>query len=410
MVYRETTNPPVATGDGMAAAYRAGAELRDMEFMQFHPTVLYVAGSSRYLISEAVRGEGAYLRDKNGVRFMLDVDPRAELAPRDVVAQAIVRCMERDAASRTSISICRTSTRRLVRTRFPGIDKVCKSSASTSRRDPIPVRPGAHYMIGGVTVDDKGRTTLPGLWAAGEVTSSGLHGANRLASNSLLEGLVFGAACGRGAAEAAATMPDTFAARPIANARSRRRRRPARRGRPDELAAQPDGAQHGHRPRRGPGCWRPSETCAFWCRYVLRREFDDRAGWELQNLLTVARLMIDAAVERQESRGTHFRSDFPGKSEAWAKRHMQAQVNRLDKPARDVKNRVELRRSILATATFAPATLDDLLKVREKAELIGGRIVYFIPSGDYPGEVALRDCGTHPQLRKTNRPRQRLFG
>src|SRR5205809_681055 len=214
MVYRETTNPPVATGDGMAAAYRAGAELRDMEFMQFHPTVLYVAGSSRFLISEAVRGEGAYLRDKNGKRFMLDEDPRAELAPRDVVAQAIVRCMDRTQHPNVYLDLSHLDPA-LVRQRFPGIAKVCRGFGLDITRDLIPVRPGAHYMIGGVTVDTAGRTTVPGLWAAGEVTSSGLHGANRLASNSLLEGLVYGAACGRGSAAAAAQHADTFAVPPL---------------------------------------------------------------------------------------------------------------------------------------------------------------------------------------------------
>src|SRR2546421_5066755 len=214
MVYRETTNPPVATGDGMGADYRAGAELRDMEFMQFHPTVLYVAGSSRFLISEALRGEGAYLRDKNGVRFMPAEDPRAELAPRDIVARAIVRCMERTQHPNVYLDLTHLEPEH-VHQRFPGIDKVCKSFGLDITRDRIPVRPGAHYMIGGVTVDAQGQTTLPGLWAAGEVSSSGLHGANRLASNSLLEGLVFGASCGRGAALAAAAMPDVFTIPPL---------------------------------------------------------------------------------------------------------------------------------------------------------------------------------------------------
>src|SRR5947207_14049232 len=203
MVFRETTNPPVATGDGMAAAYRAGAELRDMEFMQFHPTVLYVAGSSRFLISEAVRGEGAYLRDKIGKRFMLDVDPRAELAPRDVVAQAIVRCMERTKHANVYLDL-RHLDPALVLRRFPGIDKVCRGFGINITTDLIPIRPGAHYMIGGVPVNELGHTTLPNLCAAGEVTSSGLRGANRLAANSVLEGLVFRTACARGAAAAAA--------------------------------------------------------------------------------------------------------------------------------------------------------------------------------------------------------------
>ena len=324
MVYRETTNPPVATGDGMAAAYRAGAELRDMEFMQFHPTVLYVAGSARYLISEAVRGEGAYLRDVHGVRFMPEEDRRAELAPRDVVSRAIFRTMERTQHPNVYLDLSHIDPA-IVRTRFPGINKVCRGFGLDITKDRIPVRPGAHYMVGGVTVDDHGRTTLPGLWAAGEVTASGLHGANRLASNSLLEGLVYGAICGREAAAAARAMSGsltvpmlkhaTEAENPVdgldvADVTNSLRAMMVRkmgivrdRGRLDE-------ARH---------------DVEFWCRYVLAREFNERTGWELQNLLTVARLMIEAATRREESRGTHFRSDFPTRDDAgWGQRHISS--------------------------------------------------------------------------------------
>jgi L-aspartate oxidase len=320
MVYRETTNPPVATGDGMAAAYRAGAQLRDMEFMQFHPTVLYVAGSSRFLISEAVRGEGAYLRDKDGKRFMPEVDPRAELAPRDVVAQAIFRCMERTRHPNVYLDLSHLDPA-LVHRRFPGIDRVCRSFGLDITRDRIPIRPGAHYMIGGVSVDTEGRTTVPCLWAAGEVTSSGLHGANRLASNSLLEGLVYGAACGRGAAAAAARQPDSFTALPLRS----------------HFAPETDGAldvaditnslrslmvRHLGVVRDRAGLEQAERDVAFWCRYVLGREFDARPGWELQNLLTVARLMIGAALRREESRGVHFRGDFPQRDDAHWQRHL----------------------------------------------------------------------------------------
>jgi L-aspartate oxidase len=320
MVYRETTNPPVATGDGMAAAYRAGAELRDMEFMQFHPTVLYVAGSSRYLISEAVRGEGAFLRDKQGVRFMLDVDERAELAPRDVVAQAIFRCMDRTQHPNVYLDLSHLDSER-VRQRFPGIDRVCRSFGLDITHDPIPVRPGAHYMIGGVTADPQGRTTLPGLWAAGEVSSSGLHGANRLASNSLLEGLVFGASCGRGAALAASCMPDVFTIPPLSHAH-------------DPTAEETlDVADVTNALRslmvRKMGIVRDrtalleaQQTVVFWCRYALARTFASQAGWELQNLLTAARLMIWAALRREESRGVHYRSDFPQRDDASWHRHL----------------------------------------------------------------------------------------
>lgn len=320
MVYRETTNPPVATGDGMAAAYRAGAELRDMEFMQFHPTVLYVAGSSRFLISEAVRGEGAYLRDKHLERFMLQVDARAELAPRDVVAQAIFRQMEKTRHPNVYLDL-RHLDPVLVHKRFPGIDKVCRGFGLDITADLIPIRPGAHYMIGGVTVNTQGQTTLPGLWAAGEVTSSGLHGANRLASNSLLEGLVFGSACGQGAAEAAERIPDSFTALPLAS-----RFQPETDGQLDvaditnslrSLMVRQMGVV-----REAGGLEQAQQDVAFWCRYVLPRAFDSRPGWELQNLLTIARLMIHSALERRESRGVHFRADFPGRDDERWQRHV----------------------------------------------------------------------------------------
>ena len=322
MVYRETTNPPVATGDGMAAAYRAGAQLRDMEFMQFHPTVLYVAGSARYLISEAVRGEGAYLRDVNGERFMPAADPRAELAPRDVVARAIFRTMEATQHPNVYLDLSHLDPA-MVLHRFPGINRVCRGFGLDITKDRIPVRPGAHYMVGGVTTDMTGRTTLPNLWAAGEVTSSGLHGANRLASNSLIEGLVFGALCGRWAGEAVRNSPRTLTALPLKFQS------------PPDVPSDPlDVADLTASLRalmvRKMGIVRDRgrllearRDVGFWCRYVLTREFADRAGWELQNLLTIARLMIEGALARDESRGTHFRSDFPTRDdERWGLRHV----------------------------------------------------------------------------------------
>jgi L-aspartate oxidase len=321
MVYRETTNPPVATGDGMAAAYRAGATLRDMEFMQFHPTVLYVAGSSRFLISEAVRGEGAYLRDKNGHRFMPDEDTRAELAPRDVVAQAIVRTMDKTQHPNVYLDLSHLEPARVM-SRFPGIAKVCGNFGIDITKDPIPVRPGAHYMIGGVVVDLEGRTTIPGLWGAGEVTSSGLHGANRLASNSLLEGLVYGKLCALGAVREARKMSDKFEVPAI------------------DMTFRPDNdgdldindvtnslrslmVRHMGIVRTEADLAEAEKTVVFWCRYALRREFQSRQGWELANLLTVARLMIWSARNRTESRGTHFRLDYPQKNDAEWLRHLE---------------------------------------------------------------------------------------
>jgi L-aspartate oxidase len=320
MVYRETTNPPVATGDGMAAAWRAGAELRDMEFMQFHPTVLYVAGSARFLITEAMRGEGAHLLDKDGHRFMPAIDPRAERATRDVVARSIFSVMERTQHPNVYLDLSHLPAEH-IRQRFPGIAKVCAGFGIDITRDRIPVRPGAHYMMGGVIVDADGRATLPGLWAAGEVTSSGLHGANRLASNSLLEGLVFGEICGRLAGEAAAKMPDAFAVPPL-------RFDPGPEPTDSLDVADITNSLRSLMVRKlgivrdRPRMLEAAQDVEFWCRYVLARTFVDRAGWELQNLLTIARLMIGSALEREESRGTHFRSDFPERDEGRWLRHL----------------------------------------------------------------------------------------
>jgi L-aspartate oxidase len=284
-----------------------------MEFMQFHPTVLYVAGSSRSLISEAVRGEGAYLRDKDGVRFLLAEDPRGELAPRDVVAQAIVRQMDRTQHPCVYLDLSHLDPA-LVHQRFPGIERVCRGFGLDITRDPIPVRPGAHYMIGGVAVDLAGRTTLPGLWAAGEVTSSGLHGANRLASNSLLEGLVYGASCGRGAATAAQGLPDRFSVPPVAC------RLEPQASEAIDVVDVTNSLRSLMVRRMGivrdrAGLEEAGRAAAFWSRYALGRTFDSRAGWELQNLLTVAQLMIWSALQREESRGVHYRADFPQRND-----------------------------------------------------------------------------------------------
>jgi L-aspartate oxidase len=315
-LYRETTNPPVATGDGMALAYRAGAALRDMEFMQFHPTVLYVAGSSRCLISEAVRGEGGRLIDKNGERFMPAVDSRAELAPRDIVARAIARQMEKTQHPSVYLDLSHLEPEH-IRRRFPHIDRVCRSYDIDITRDPIPVRPGAHYMVGGVTVDLDGRTSLPGLWAAGEVTSSGLHGANRLASNSLLEGLVFGARCGAGAASEVRRLQSAGMAPSTIESEFTPERGPL------DIADSKNSLQSlmwrkAGIVRDGDGLEEALSDVEFWCRYILAHEFTSREGWELQNMLTIARLMLWSAQQREESRGVHYRSDYPEAKPAWA--------------------------------------------------------------------------------------------
>lgn len=319
-IYRETTNPEVATGDGHALAYRAGAEVRDMEFMQFHPTVLYIAGGSRSLITEAMRGEGARLIDSTGRRFMPEYDERAELAPRDVVSQAIVAQMEKTRQPSVFLDLSHLEAER-VRKRFPGIARTCAEFGIDIATDPIPVRPGAHYMIGGVTVDHQGRTTVPGLWAAGEVTSSGLHGANRLASNSLLEGLVYGAHAAAGASAEALVEGDTFRAIPLENGATEDRTEPLDlvdiRNSLKSLMWRAAGVR-----REGPQLVDAARTIRRWCSYVLPRQLNHPHGWELQNMLTVASLMVEGALAREESRGVHLRMDFPQMDDAHWRRHL----------------------------------------------------------------------------------------
>jgi L-aspartate oxidase len=314
-IYRETTNPAIATGDGVALALRAGALVRDLEFFQFHPTLLYIAGAARVLISEIVRGAGGVLRDRDGVRFMPEYHPDAELAPRDVVSRAAFERMV--ATGDTSVYLDLSDVEGDPHLLFPGISRICGYFGIDIAHDPVPVRPGAHYMIGGIEVDADGRTSVPGLWAAGECASTGLHGANRMGSNSLLEGLVLGARAGRGAAVAA-------------------------RGDGIELAA-----QEGMRARReAPSgvqvniqdvtyslkslMWRQLglerergqmedalAKIALWTRAVGELAPPEPRTWELVNMLTVAHLCAIGALAREESRGVHFRSDFPRADPAW---------------------------------------------------------------------------------------------
>jgi L-aspartate oxidase len=296
-VFAETTNPAVATGDGVAMALRAGASLLDMEFTQFHPTALAVDGAPRFLVSEAVRGEGAYLRNRAGERFT------EELAARDEVARAI------DGEVRAGRGPVTLDLRHLdpekVRTRFPRILATCLRYGIDITRDPIPVSPAAHYLMGGVATDLHGRATVPGLYAAGEVAATGVHGANRLASNSLLEGLVFGAR----AAEAM-----------VADAPPRPAPEPAPSSSPGADEPALDRAFLQRRAWRDLGLVREGAALRGMVRDLrrLRRPGPPggREAAETRNLVEVAAAMASSALFREESRGGHYREDFPRTDDA----------------------------------------------------------------------------------------------
>lgn len=309
-IYRETTNPTGASGDGQALCFRAGARLADCEFMQFHPTTLYIAGASRFLISEVVRGAGAVLRDRNGDRVMEGKHPMADLAPRDVVSRAILERMV--ATNDTHVYLDMSSVRGNPHELFPSIARICSTFDLDLAKDAIPVRPGAHYFLGGAATDSEGLTNVPGLFAVGEAAASGLHGANRLASNSLLEGSVIGLQCGRVAARQALE----------AEGNGTRLGLPRRLDGP-VLAADPPRLLHddllyalkslmwrqvGLR-REAQGMQDARARIAFWHQYLTRGHLDNRAACELANMLTVAALVTEAGLQRDESRGTHFRTD-----------------------------------------------------------------------------------------------------
>jgi len=308
-LYRESTNPEVAIGDGHAMAYRSGVLLRDLEMMQFHPTTLYVAGASRALISEAVRGEGAYLVDRKGQRFMTDYHPDAELAPRDVVSRAILSEMAKQDATCMYLDARHLNTDKFLK-RFPTISRLCQEFDIDVTTQPIPIRPAAHYMIGGAVVNAETHTSMPNLLACGESASSGVHGANRLASNSLLEGLVFGTVAGNVAAEAALENHMPQRPQPISS-----NLKPSTRTMLDLADVRNSLRSVMWRnvgiERLGPRLSETAEIIGFWGQYVMDKLFDEQIGWETQNMLTLARAMTASAMHRQESRGVHFRTDYP---------------------------------------------------------------------------------------------------
>lgn len=302
-LYRHTTNPGVATGDGIAAAWRAGAVVSDLEFYQFHPTALALPGN--HLVSEAVRGEGAVLRDAAGERFLLDVHPDAELAPRDVVARGIAAAMARQ-GGRPVVLDATALGADFLRERFPGITLACLERGIDWTREPVPVTPAAHYAMGGIRTDVDGRSSLPGLFAVGEAACTGVHGANRLASNSLLESLVF---AGRAADALDAPwrdlVVDTIPAPPPAEAGA-------------TSAVDRDELRdlmwtHAGLERDAAGLRGAAEVLAGW-----RADDPSPTGREDANLLDLARLLVAAALHREESRGAHARTDFPQTRDAWA--------------------------------------------------------------------------------------------
>jgi L-aspartate oxidase len=305
-LYRETSNPAAATGDGVAMAYRAGAVLRGMEFVQFHPTVLYVAGMSRMLVSETARGEGAVLVDRNGHRFMPEYHKDAELAPRDVVSRAIVSQLAKVRDTHVYLDMRHLPAER-VRTRFPHINKACLEFGLDITKDLIPVHPACHYMVGGVMTDDDGRTSLEGLYVAGEAASTGFHGANRMGSNSLLEGAVMGDRAGRHAAgrDGAAVMKADgagFSARSVSGDLDLLDLDNALRALMWRLV----GIE-----RDGPGLEQAVSRLATWHHLVSQRVFGDPQGWVLANKALVGWIIARSALTRQESRGTHWRRDYP---------------------------------------------------------------------------------------------------
>ncbi|MFD6338192.1 L-aspartate oxidase [Streptomyces sp. NPDC060131] len=359
-VFSATTNPAVSTGDGVALALRAGAEVSDLEFVQFHPTVLFLgtgAEGQQPLVSEAVRGEGAHLVDADGVRFMLGQHELAELAPRDIVAKAIMRRMREQGAEHMYLD-ARHFGAAMWETRFPTILAACRAHGIDPVTEPVPVAPAAHYASGGVRTDLRGRTTVPGLYACGEVACTGVHGANRLASNSLLEGLVFAE---RIAADIAANRPDAAAeaSGPAAL--------PAAPDATVPLPLIPPEARAGIQRimSKGAGVLRSAaslSTAAAALETVYeqaqdRPQDDDQDGpghgkaavpgvesWETSNLLCVARVLVAAALEREETRGCHWREDRPERDDTdWA-RHLVISLTPDRRPV--------LRRT--ATAAFPP--------------------------------------------------------
>lgn len=326
-VYARTTNPPNATGDGMAMAYRAGAVLEDMEFVQFHPTALYLPSSPPFLLSEAIRGEGGELRNIKGEPFMHRYHPAGTLAPRDIVARAIWSEMAATRSRHVYLDVTHLEAA-FIKRRFPTIYSTCLRYDIDMTEEWIPVSPSAHYMMGGVKTDTMGATSLPGLFAAGEVACSGVHGANRLASNSLLEGLVFGARAARAATAEAAR--GTRPAPPLPSPRDVDAGPSAEVEDADKLRSSLRRVMWGKvgLVRTRDSLVGATGQLSRWER-ALNRPFTTRLAQEVKNMVQVGRCIAEAALWRENSVGAHYRADFPDHRAPGWKTHSHLQLESL---------------------------------------------------------------------------------
>lgn len=335
-VYARTTNPPSATGDGMAMALRAGAVLQDMEFVQFHPTALYLPSSPPFLLSEAMRGEGAMLRNSKGELFMHRYHPMAGLAPRDIVSRAIWAEMAATKARHVYLDVTQLGAN-FIKQRFPTIYATCLRYDIDITEEWIPVSPSAHYMMGGVWTDLNGATTVPGLFAAGEVACSGVHGANRLASNSLLEGLVFGARAATAAVAYASRYEIPSLAAHEATLKT------------EHVGSVDDAEKLRSSLRRTMwgqvGVIRSGESliraCAQLSRWaqLMAQPFSNRAALEVKNMVQVAQCIAEAALWRENSVGAHYRSDFPQAKRAGWQQHSRLSIDEVISGKRSRKSR-----------------------------------------------------------------------
>lgn len=328
-IYRETTNPEISTGDGIAMAYRAGVKLQDLEFIQFHPTTLYVAGAARFLISETVRGEGGILRNKYGEQFISKYHPSAELAPRDIVSRSIVQEIRKTDYTHVYLDVRHIPAKKLSR-RFPKIKELCSSFGIDITKQLIPVHPSAHYMIGGIKVDQNGKTNIKNLYACGEVSCTGLHGANRLGSNSLLEGLVCGSRCGYLAGKEVGKKKDDLLLRQFYKGPDKSRLY-------NELDLEDVKNSLKSLMWRNVGIERDGKhlketikSIKHWSKYIISNEFLSPLGWEVQNMLTVSILITNSAAMRCESRGVHYRLDHINTNDKKWKKHIVVSNSRID--------------------------------------------------------------------------------